>query len=810
MKKLLTSIFLILVCSSLFSQIKYEIELLPDNETYLISFVSSNTYAPPQNKVASGQVTIRMPHGIGVNAFSVVDLTMETPGASWQANDIIRAPVEAPSWDYFSFGLTTAGVDVYDFQAGVSVPVFSFRNGGAHCADSVYIIDNETDPLIDNSLNVDVRNFLSILAGFGTNFYDGTVGTGAAPGTPETLCTDETVDERIGCDSVMYQGITYDRDTTIDIHYTSSVGCDSVLVTEIIIQEELFATVDTTICEGDIFKGIEILQDDVIDQTYTTAQGCDSTVTYLIRLVEPTESETNLTVLTGDIVNGVAVFSDSTVIATLTNANGCDSVATVHVSVYSGQPTFISDDICLGESYNGIFYLQDTTFTDTLVSVSGFDSLLVYDLAVNEAYYITAFANLCAGEPHPTTGVVYENDTTFVENFQTVFGCDSNITTTIHVTVPEYFISDTSICFGELYQGVLYEEDIVFTESIPSLNGCDSVVTEVFLTVEPPVTASIAGVAEICEGDETILTATGGTQFLWSNGSTNNFITATGAGTFQVTVTNSAGCTNETAITVTASGLSVETEIEHLRCHDDLSGSINFTDVTGGFEPYIYSVTGGDFFATEAEFSDLSAGEYSLQVQDQFGCYWEDIVEIITPEEVWVEVSDGEEVRLGGSAELQATTNLFAPDSIIWSPAAGLACPTCLGTAATPLKTTNYTVTVIDENGCSAEASVNILVRPVHEMYVPNAFSPNGDGNNDTFTVFGGDNVAEVRQLAVFERWGGQVFKLEKFAPNNLSTGWNGLWRNTEAPEGVYIWMAEVEFIDGKVIVFEGEVNLMR
>ena len=809
MKKLLTSIFLIVVCSSLFSQIKYEIELLPDNETYLISFVSSDTYAPPLNKVVSGQVTIRMPHGIGPNAFTVVDLFMETPGANWQAGDVIRAPVEAPSWDYFSFGLTTPGVDVYDFQAGVSVPVFSFKNGGAHCADSVYIINNETDPFINNSLNVDVRNFLSIVAGLGANSFGGTVGSGAAPGTPETLCIDEMVDERIGCDSVFYQGAFYDRDTTFDIHYTSSIGCDSVLVTEIIIQDELFTTVDTIICEGDIFKGVEILQDDIIDQTYVTAQGCDSTVTYLVQVAVPTDSETATTVLSGDVVNGVAVFSDTTIISTLTNAKGCDSIVTVHVTIYSGQPVFISEDVCLGESFNGVFYLEDTTFIDSLISVSGFDSLLVYDVTVHESHYITTFANLCAGEPH-SNGIVYENDTTFVENFQTIFGCDSNITTTIQVTIPEYFVRDTSICAGELYQGVLYEENIVFTESIVSMNGCDSIVTEVNLTVQPAVTASVNGVTEICQGDETILTASGGTQFLWDDGTATDFITATGAGTFQVTVSNSAGCTDEATVTVTESGLSAEAMVEHPRCHYELSGAINFTNVSGGFEPYSYSIDGGGFFVAESEFPDLSPGEYSLRVQDQYGCYWEDVIEIITPDEVWVEAGDDDEVRLGGGVQLQAVTNLIAPDTVIWSPADGVDCPTCLGTEATPLKTTTYTVLVMDENGCTAEASVTVLVRPEHELYVPNAFSPNGDGNNDTFTVFGGNNIARVRQFAVFERWGGQVFQLENFAPNNLSTGWNGTWRNTEVPVGTYLWMAEVEFLDGKVIVFDGEVNLIR
>src|SRR5690606_23565675 len=132
---------------------------------YLISFFSNVTYTGLANKVVSGQVTIRMPHGIGANAFQVTNLTMETPGAGWQNNDIVRAPAEAPSWDYFSFALTTPGTSAYSFQEGVSIPVFSFKNGGEHCADSVYIIDNDTDPFINNSLNIDIQNSLVIIGG---------------------------------------------------------------------------------------------------------------------------------------------------------------------------------------------------------------------------------------------------------------------------------------------------------------------------------------------------------------------------------------------------------------------------------------------------------------------------------------------------------------------------------------------------------------------------------------------------------------------------------------------------------------------
>ena len=809
MKKLLTSLFLLLFCHCLFSQVKYEIELLPDNETYLISFVSSVTYTFPQNKVVSGQVTIRMPHGIGVNAFQVTNLTMETPGANWQNNDIVRGPAEAPSWDYFSFALTTPGTNAYNFQAGVSIPVFSFKNGGEHCADSVYIIDNNNDPFLNNSLNVDISNTLVIFGGGFNNSYGGTVGTGSAPGTPQTLCTNEMVDQRVGCDSVIYQGQTFTRDTTVEVHYTSSIGCDSVFLTEILIQDELMSTVDTAICEGDVFKGVAILQDQTVMQTYVSSQGCDSTVTYLIQVVQPSSSEQQVTVLPGQTVNGTQVFSDTTIVANLVNAVGCDSVTTTHVTVYNVPTTPVNADICLGESYNGNFYLNDTSFVETLTGASGFDSLVVYNIDVHENYNINFYADLCFGQPH-TNGIVYANDTVFYQNLHTVFGCDSIITTTINVVVPQYFITDTSVCMGQLYQGVLYQNSQVFTQTITSASGCDSIVTQVNLTVEPAVTASISGITEICQGDETVLTADGGDRFTWDNGSTANQITVTEAGSYHVTVSNGTGCSDTASITVAQSGLSAQADVQHPRCHFDLSGAIQIANVNGGIEPYVYSIDGGNFFVTEPSFPNLSPGEYEVEVQDQFGCYWKETVEIIAPQEIWVDAGVGQSSRLGETVKLQAFTSLLAPDSVVWSPQEGLTCPTCLQTEVMPLKTTTYRIMVTDENGCSSEGSVTIIVNAEHEVYVPNAFSPNGDGYNDSFTVFADDNVLQVRRMAVFERWGGQVFLAENFYPNDLTSGWKGKWKGGDAPEGLYIWMAEVEFIDGKIKLFEGDVSLMR
>ena len=96
------------------------------------------------------------------------------------------------------------------------------------------------------------------------------------------------------------------------------------------------------------------------------------------------------------------------------------------------------------------------------------------------------------------------------------------------------------------------------------------------------------------------------------------------------------------------------------------------------------------------------------------------------------------------------------------------------------------------------------------DIYIPNVFSPNGDGENDVFMIFAGQQVAIIRSFHIFDRWGEPVFQLNNFAPNNPDFGWNGLARGKLANPAVYAWFAEIEFIDGQVELYEGDVTLVR
>ena len=94
--------------------------------------------------------------------------------------------------------------------------------------------------------------------------------------------------------------------------------------------------------------------------------------------------------------------------------------------------------------------------------------------------------------------------------------------------------------------------------------------------------------------------------------------------------------------------------------------------------------------------------------------------------------------------------------------------------------------------------------------YIPNAFSPNDDGVNDAFTIYGDRAVKQIRNLKVFSRWGELVFERSEFPAGNPKYGWDGTFRGKELQAGVYVWLAEIELLDGERMSAEGDVLIVR
>ena len=85
---------------------------------------------------------------------------------------------------------------------------------------------------------------------------------------------------------------------------------------------------------------------------------------------------------------------------------------------------------------------------------------------------------------------------------------------------------------------------------------------------------------------------------------------------------------------------------------------------------------------------------------------------------------------------------------------------------AKPLESTTYELQITDENGCQETDQLNIFLSKESDIYYPNAFSPNGDGTNDYFTIFSKKSIENIQTLKIFNRWGSLVFERDNFSPN--------------------------------------------
>ncbi|MFN8310472.1 MAG: gliding motility-associated C-terminal domain-containing protein [Chitinophagales bacterium] len=108
-----------------------------------------------------------------------------------------------------------------------------------------------------------------------------------------------------------------------------------------------------------------------------------------------------------------------------------------------------------------------------------------------------------------------------------------------------------------------------------------------------------------------------------------------------------------------------------------------------------------------------------------------------------------------------------------------------------------------DGKGCTATDSTVIYVRGRNPFFVPNAFSPNGDGHNDEWEIF--CRYVKTFSLKVFNRWGEMVFSTE-----DPQAGWNGRYRGEAQPAGVYTYTFSLVFENNEVQQGTGSFTLLR
>ena len=299
--------------------------------------------------------------------------------------------------------------------------------------------------------------------------------------------------------------------------------------------------------------------------------------------------------------------------------------------------------------------------------------------------------------------------------------------------------------------------------------------------------------------------------YQWSNGETATSLANISPDTYQLTITDENGCIHEAAIAITEpEELFAETILDPITCPGRGDGVLTILPM-GGTPPYLFSEDNRRF-STKNEFFNLIPGNYEPAIRDANNCTFPiPPIEVVEALPLNISVDN---LELKAAIPQEITPIINNGNGIItytWSgnDLSDLSCTDCPTPTITPTNTQLYKLTVMDENGCEADATIRVLVEKNRNIFVPTGFTPNGDGANDRLTVHGIEGT-EIRSFKIFDRWGELVFVSDAFEVNDLSAGWDGYYKGEPMNTNVFAWIVEAQFSDGTIVLEKGHSTLIR
>ncbi len=310
----------------------------------------------------------------------------------------------------------------------------------------------------------------------------------------------------------------------------------------------------------------------------------------------------------------------------------------------------------------------------------------------------------------------------------------------------------------------------------------------------------------------------GPVDFMWTNNVSDDAVgTMLENGLYTITVTDGRGCTDTTSHLLDAPP-AVFGELnapEDIVCFGDQT-CISVSDfVTGGSgSGYRFQINNSSLFPIDSCVS-VFAGEYDVSIVDSEGCAYDTTIVIGQPSELLASLGDDIEVSLGDSLsflEVQLNQN-FLIDTIMWMGDFEFICvdPECTRIQIFPSGDGTFSVMAVDVNGCIATDEIIVRIDDERKVYFPNVFTPNSDGINDRFQLFTGFGVEEILVLQVYDRWGNKMYEETNLSPNPGGVGgWDGTFNGQVLDPGVYVYRAEISFIDGRTIPYSGSITLVK
>lgn len=531
----------------------------------------------------------------------------------------------------------------------------------------------------------------------------------------------------------------------------------------------------------------------------------------------------------------------------ITDASGCSTIFTGVDSVS------VEDPDCSGFEISAVSFLPENCFNNDdgriTIETTGATGNITYDIGngttpvVSSASTVT-FDNLAAGDYMITVidellcEVAYPDIVTIIQpdsleaNITTVApsivgGTDGVICISPAGGVAPYtvtadcgtVIEGTSVCGGDFYienlgegpcniqivdfTGCIIDETAVLQDPV-----CDGFEITSIVSEEPFCNGDATGSIEISVNGGTApyqYSIDGGVTFTTDNSNIFLFENVA-AGSYDIVIQDALDCsiTSTQAVEVTEpTALTADLSDVVNDCSDTGVGVITLV-VFGGTPDYTFLWSDG----TETAINEnLSAGDYTITVTDGNGCTVSGTTNVANLQGFDLElqadgmVTDEITIDAGGSVELTVVTDAINP-TYEWIPTEGLSATNTATVTASPTATTEYVVSVMDENGCVLSVSIIVNVSSDDRVVIPNSFSPNSDGNNDTFYPIL-EGTANVTEFKIYNRWGELIH-------NAPSVPWDGTYKGKEQLLDTYVYVITYETATTPSTTVSGDILLVR
>lgn len=478
-----------------------------------------------------------------------------------------------------------------------------------------------------------------------------------------------------------------------------------------------------------------------------------------------------------------------------------DTLTTSVIIEGSTTTTIIDTTICEGTNYdlNGTIVSLPGYYYDTLTSINGCDSII--ELHLNNTFTVTSteYHTVVADDPFTFpdgTEIIVTGSAVHESHFTSSTGCDSIVYSilTVNPIDPlsvEIICLSNNLCTNELiqyYPHIIDGDVLTYSWSFP-----DGVPSSSNLGTPPEIVYTQGGYKMV------LLTVTDGVSTFDTTFITYIYPSYLISDVHVVCPNSSFTFPDGTQIN------NIIEEVDHLSNYTTINGCDSIINTTITVAPYNITenqlaICSGETFQIGNEFyTPINDTIISNVVPSQFGC--DSLVNTtvqVNPRPT-VSISENVTILNGASTIIEADTD---SENWLWSPVETLSCIDCLNPIASPSQTTTYTIQS-DLNGCITEQSVIVTVEVNHTVYIPNIFSPNGDLDNDILFVRAKD--VESLDFIVFDRWGEVVFE-----SNSTLDGWDGNFRGQKMNAGVYVYVANVTFIDGFETQLKGDITLIR